>query len=49
MILLDATKFDVSKAGGYSGEDIVRATLECLRLCLPKKPDDHKDHLELSG
>jgi hypothetical protein len=37
MILLDATKFDDSKAGGYPREDIVRASLECLRRCLPEK------------
>jgi hypothetical protein len=37
MILMDATKFDDSKAGGYSREDIVRASLECLRRCLPEK------------
>ena len=33
-IFLDATKFDVTKARGYGKEDIVRASLECLRLCL---------------
>jgi hypothetical protein len=37
MIFLDATKFDDSKAGGYPKEDIVRASLECLRRCLPEK------------
>ncbi len=37
MILLDATQFDDSKSGGYNKEDIVRATLECLRRCLPHK------------
>ena len=37
MILLDATKFDDSKAGGYPREDIVRASLECIRRCLPEK------------
>lgn len=35
MILFDATKFDVAKSGGYSKEDIVRASFECLRRCLP--------------
>jgi hypothetical protein len=37
MIFLDATKFDDSEAGGYPKEDIVRASLECLRRCLPEK------------
>lgn len=37
MILLDATQFDDSKAGGYPREDVVRASLECLRRCLPEK------------
>ena len=37
MILLDATQFDDSKSGGYDKEDIVRASLECLRRCLPHK------------
>jgi hypothetical protein len=37
MIFLDATKFDKSKAGGYPREDIVRASLECLRRCMPEK------------
>ena len=35
-ILLDATRFDPSKANGYEKEDIVRASLECLRRCLPE-------------
>lgn len=37
MINLDTTKFDNSKAGGYPREDIVRASLECLRRCMPEK------------
>lgn len=37
MIVFDATKFDISKAGGFAKEDIVRASLECLRLCLPEQ------------
>lgn len=37
MIIMDVTKFDDSKAGGYPREDIVRASLECLRRCLPEK------------
>ncbi|RYD23005.1 MAG: hypothetical protein EOP88_05930 [Verrucomicrobiaceae bacterium] len=37
MILLDAVSFDESKSGGYPKEDIVRASLECLRRCLPEK------------
>jgi hypothetical protein len=37
MILLDALSFDESKSGGYPKEDIIRASLECLRLCLPEK------------
>jgi hypothetical protein len=37
MIVLDATKLDVSKSGGYPKEDIIRASLECLRRCLPEK------------
>lgn len=36
MILLDATKFDASKSG-YPKEVIIRASLECLRRCLPEK------------
>lgn len=36
-IVMDVTKFDDSKADGYPKEDIVRASLECLRRCLPKK------------
>lgn len=35
MVLFDATRFDASKAGGYEKEEIVRASLECLRRCLP--------------
>ena len=35
MILLDARKFDESKSGGYDKEAIIRASLECLRRCLP--------------
>lgn len=35
MILFDATRFDESKSGGYEKEEIVRASLECLRRCLP--------------
>lgn len=35
MILFDATRFDESKSGGYEREEIVRASLECLRRCLP--------------
>jgi hypothetical protein len=37
MILFDASEFDVSKSGGYPKEDIVRASLECLRRCLPER------------
>jgi len=37
MILLDANQFDESKSGGYDKEAIVRASLECLRRCLPAK------------
>jgi hypothetical protein len=37
MILFDATKFDDSDCGGYDKEEIVRASLECLRRCLPQK------------
>jgi len=37
MILFDATKFDASKARGFPKEDIVRASLECLRRCLPEQ------------
>ncbi len=37
MILMDASKFDDSKSGGYDKKNIVRASLECLRRCLPKK------------
>ena len=37
MILLDATRFDDSKSGGYDKKAIVRASLECLRRCLPAK------------
>ncbi len=36
MILLDATKFDSSKTG-YPKEDVIRASLECLRLCVPEQ------------
>lgn len=35
MILFDAKRFDVSESGGYEKEEIVRASLECLRRCLP--------------
>ncbi len=34
-IVLDATKFAHHKSGKYPKEDIVRASLECLRRCLP--------------
>lgn len=33
---LDATGFSKSEAG-YSKEDVLRASLECLRRCLPEK------------
>jgi hypothetical protein len=36
-LILDASAFDVSKGFGLPREDIVRASLECLRLCLPEK------------
>jgi hypothetical protein len=35
LIVFDATQFDESKSGGYEKEDVVRASLECLRRCLP--------------
>ena len=35
-LLLDAREFDLTKSRGYEKEDIIRASLECLRLCLPK-------------
>lgn len=35
LIVFDATHFDEAKLGGYDKVDIVRACLECLRLCLP--------------
>lgn len=37
MIQFDATKFDVSKSGGYSKDAVVRASFECLRRCLPER------------
>ena len=37
MILLDASMFDNAKSGGYDKKTIVRASLECLRRCLPEK------------
>ena len=42
MILFDTTEFDVSKSGGYPKEDIIRASLECLRRCLPEKLQNTK-------
>jgi hypothetical protein len=35
LVLLDATRFNASKARGYDKEEIVRASLECLRRTLP--------------
>jgi hypothetical protein len=35
MITFDATKLDLSKADHHPREDLIRAALECLRLCLP--------------
>lgn len=34
-LTLDATAFAVAKESGYPRENIVRASLECLRRCLP--------------
>jgi hypothetical protein len=36
-LTLDATSFAVPKRFGHSPEDILRASLECLRRCLPEK------------
>lgn len=36
-VVFDALKFDASKGRGYQKEEIVRASLECLRRCLPGK------------
>lgn len=36
-LFLDATQFKVSAGRGYKREDIIRASLECLRRCLPEK------------
>lgn len=35
LIVFDATQFDEAKSGGYEKEEVVRASLECLRRCLP--------------
>lgn len=37
IVLLDATLFDATKSGGYDKEAVIRASLECLRRCLPVK------------
>ncbi len=36
-LTLDATAFSVSQRFGHSREHILRASLECLRRCLPEK------------
>lgn len=36
MITMDATEFQVPKRFSHPKEEIVRASLECLRLCLPE-------------
>ena len=36
-VILDATGFNAEHTGGYPKEDVVRATLECLRRVLPEK------------
>ena len=36
-VTLDATHFKVPPNAGHPREDLVRASLECLRLCLPEK------------
>lgn len=36
-LMMDATGFKVPGRFGHAREDIVRATLECLRLCLPER------------
>jgi hypothetical protein len=36
-LFLDATKFKLSEGRGYEREVIIRASLECLRRCLPPK------------
>ncbi len=36
-LIMDVTEFDVTKGGGYEREEIIRASLECLRRCLPEK------------
>lgn len=35
-LIMDASQFKESK-GGYRREEIIRASLECLRRCLPEK------------
>lgn len=36
-LIMDVSGFDHSKTGGYPREEIIRASLECLRRCLPEK------------
>lgn len=36
-LIMDVTEFDPSRGGGYQREQIIRASLECLRRCLPEK------------
>jgi hypothetical protein len=36
-LIMDATEFDPTKGRGHAREEIIRASIECLRKCLPDK------------
>ncbi|WP_133795140.1 hypothetical protein [Prosthecobacter fusiformis] len=36
-LTMDVTRFALPERGGHAKEDIIRASLECLRRCLPEK------------